>query len=104
MIQCADLFVGFQKLRIDFGLGRADTKKLVEVEAYEGIREEYELEWYVRLALRYALWGEVEQPHEPAQPWKNNMGYGVRMFSSIADEVKQRALSNLDREYLGCIH
>lgn len=104
LIQCADLFVGFQKLRLDFGLGRADPKKLVEVEAYEGEREKYELEWYLRLALRWSLWGVMEGMPGTDNRWKNNMVYGVRIHSTVPQEVKEKALSHIGREYMGCIH
>jgi hypothetical protein len=104
LVQLADLFLGFQKLRIGFGLGQKNPEKLVNVEVYEGVDGEYPLEWYVRLALRHCLWGEVEAPTPRGEPWKNNIGFGVRMISSISDRAKKNALRFLDREFLGCIH
>lgn len=104
LIQCADLFVGFQKLRIDFGLGTAEPGKMVEVEVYEGVRDEYELWWYLFAALRHSLWGEVEEPHTPGEPWKNNLGLGLRVYSNVPKEIMQGALSYISREFLGCIH
>ncbi len=103
LMQCADLFVGFQKLRIDFALERADRKRMVELDAYDGVRGKFELEWYVRLSLRHSLWGDIERPHE-GQPWKKNLGLGVRVFSSVPDAIMEKALTYLKREYLGCIY
>lgn len=105
LIQCADLFVGFQKLRLDFGLGNAKPDKIVEVEIYEDIREERELWQYLFASLRYSLWGRIEDdPYELGHPWKNNIGYGIRIFTSLPEETVTKALSYIDREYLGCIH
>ena len=59
LVQLADLFCGFQKLRIDFGSGQANGKKLVNVEFYEGEIAEYELRHYLFAGLRYSLWGKV---------------------------------------------
>jgi len=104
LIQCADMFVGFQKLRIDLGLGRKKEDKLIEVEAYEGLRSEYPLGWYLRLALRHSLWGRVQDMNRSGQVWKENIGFGVRMVSSLPDALQDQALSHLGRENLGCIH
>jgi len=104
LVQCADSFVGFQKLRMDFGLARIDPNKAVEVEAYEGLRSQYSLGWFLHLALRHSLWGRVDQMNKSGQVWKNNIGYGVRMLSGLPKVVQKQALSHLGRENLGCVH
>ncbi|MBI4458569.1 MAG: hypothetical protein HY648_00745 [Acidobacteria bacterium] len=104
LMQCADLFLGFQKLRIDFSLERSDADKLVEVEVYEGGREEYPISWYLFASLRYSLWGQLEEGYSEGEPWKRNLGFGVRVYSSLPSEIISKAVSRINREYVGCIH
>jgi len=104
LVQCADIFVGFQKLRMDLGLGRIDPSKPIEVEAYEGLRSQYSLGWFLHLALRHSLWGRVDQMDKSGRVLKNNVGYGVRMASGLPKTFQEQALSHLGRENLGCVH
>lgn len=102
LLQAADLFVGYQKLRFDIGTGRVDGDKLVAAEVYEDEHNEYELNWYLRLGLRYCLWGICEG--DPDKPTKVTLGHGVRVFSSVDPDKIKTAISELNEEYLGCIH
>jgi hypothetical protein len=104
LLQCADLFVGFQKLRIDMGMGRIDPEKLIQVEVYEGTRAEYPMRWYMHLAFRHCIWGSLEEPQRPGNDWKNNMGLGIRFFSSVPELELKQALKYLERDFLGCVH
>ena len=104
LVQSADIFVGFQKLRMDFGLGRIDPNKAVEVEPYEGLRSQYSLGWFLHLALRHSLWGRADQMDKSGRVLKNNVGYGVRMSSGLPKPLQEQALSHLGRENLGCVH
>lgn len=105
LIQFADLFVGSQKLRVDFGLGRADPNKLVEFEE-GGERGECKLSFYMFAALRYSLWGEAEErdKDEELDLHKNNLGRGVRVYTTVPREVIADAIRYIEREYMGCIH
>lgn len=104
LMQCADLFVGFHKLRMDFGLERVDRNKMIELDAYnDGVRGEFELEWYVRLSLRHSLWGHLEGPLDETK-FKKNLGFGVRVFSKVSKATMEKALTYLDHDYLGCIY
>ena len=102
LLQAADLFVGYQKLRFDIGTGKVDGVKRVAAEVYENEHDEYELSWYLRVGLRYCLWGVCEG--DPDMPTKVNLGYGVRVVSSANPERVKTAIRELDEEYLGCIH
>jgi hypothetical protein len=102
LLQAADLFVGYQKLRFDIGIGRVDGNKRIPAEVYEGEHDEYELSWYVRVGLRYCLWGVCVG--DPDMPTKVNLGHGVRVFSSVSPDKVSIAISHLEEEYLGCIH
>jgi hypothetical protein len=104
LLQCADLFVGFQKLRIDMGTGLRNPSKPVQIEVYEGTRTEYPLSWYLHMAFRYCIWGEREEPHRPGNDWKNNLGMGIRFFSSVPELELKQALKYVERDFLGCIH
>jgi len=104
LVQCADLFVGFQKLRIDMGVGRIDPNKSVDVEVYEGTRAGYSLGWYLHMAFRHCLWGSLEESPQASYQWKNNIGVGVRLFSSATEPELNQALAHLGRDYLGCMH
>jgi hypothetical protein len=103
LIQFADLFVGFQKRRIEFGTGRAEPNKIIEFEFYEGERDQFPLGWLLFAALRRCLWGKRESD-DTTDAWKNNLGRGVRVHSSVAPEIVSRALSHIERESLGCLH
>lgn len=105
LIQFADLFVGSQKLRVDFGLGRADPNKSVEFEE-GGERGECKLCFYMFAALRYSLWGEAEErdKDEELDLHKNNLGRGVRVYTSVPPHVIANAICYIEREYMGCIH
>jgi len=106
LIQCADLFTGFQKLRIDYGIGRKTPIK-AELEVYEGTRETYDLSWYLRLAFQGCLWGRVPESEDSKRTFdkfKANLGYGVRVFSSVPREALDRATREIGEEYMGCIH
>jgi hypothetical protein len=104
LIQCADIFVGFQKMRLDFGMGQKNPNKMVEVEAYEGERSSYPIGWFVRLGLRHSLWGKVDRMDKSGAVWKHNLGLGVRISSALPDDIQKQLLSHLDQENLGCIH
>jgi hypothetical protein len=104
LLQCADLFVGFQKLRIDMGTGRRDPEKPVQVEVYEGTRAQYPLSWYLHLAFRYCIWGKWEEPRQLGNDWKNNLGLGVRFFSSAPELELKQALTYVERDFIGCVH
>ena len=87
LVQLVDLFVGFQKRRIDFGTGRANPDKIVEFyegEPQQGEPRQCELSFYLFAGLRYSLWGAVRdygwdpEGETPPQPFKHNLGYGVR--------------------------
>lgn len=103
LIQCADLFVGFQKLRIKIGTQNIEEDKKVNVEVFKGKRDEADLSWYLSFSLRFALWGIVPE-HEPGDPWKINLDYGLRVFSSVQMEEVKKAISQIESEFLGCIH
>ena len=106
MIQCADLFTGFQKLRIDYGVGTKKPRE-AELEVYEGTREIYDFAWYMRLAFSGCLWGkgpECEDRKQLYNSFKMNLGYGVRVFSSVPEQALDNATSEIAREYMGCIH
>ena len=102
LIQAADLFTGYQKLRIDIGTGRVDGDRLIQADVYEDEQGEYPLGWYLFAGLRYCLWGHYEGDRD--QPTKVNLGLGVRIFSSAPTAVVDRALRHLRAEYMGCIH
>ncbi len=102
LIQAADLFTGFQRLRIDIGTGRVDGKKAIEADVYEDETGEYPLDWYLFAGLRYCLWGQYEG--DPDQPTKVNLGFGLRIFSSVPAPVTDQALQHISKEYMGCIH
>lgn len=108
LIQAADLFCGFQKLRIDIGEGRVNPNRLVVLES-EGNHQECELSWYLFAGLHYSLWGRVhDHGWDPPksycnEPLKHNLGYGVRVFSTVPREPLLSALTHLDREFMGCI-
>ena len=109
LVQLADLFCGFQKLRIDFGSGKANAKKLVNVEFYEGEIDEFELRHYLFAGLRYSLWGKVRGTWDASRsimrdPFKQNLGYGVRIYSRVGREAALQALNELREDFMGCIH
>jgi hypothetical protein len=109
LVQFADLFCGFQKLRIDVGSGTTDGTKLVNLEFYEGEIAEYELRYYLFAGLRYSLWGKVRGTWDPShsfirEPFKHNLGYGVRIISSVGRTAVLQALDELGTEFMGCIH
>jgi len=110
LIQLVDLFVGFNKRRIDFNSGLVDPKKLIEVEFYEGEKSHLELSYYLFAGLRHSLWGKVRgtrcDPRRPdhLDPFKHNLGYGLRVFSTLPREQKLAAFARLGEEFMGCIH
>jgi hypothetical protein len=109
LVQLADLFCGFQKLRIDFGSGKANAKKLVSLEFYEGEIDEFELGHYLFAGLRYSLWGKVRGTWDVSgafmrDPFKHNLGYGVRIFSSVGRAAALQALNEVRKDSMGCIH
>jgi hypothetical protein len=109
LVQLADLFCGFQKMRIDFGSGRANGKKLANLEFYEGTIEELELRRYLFAGLRYTLWGKVRGTWDSSgsfigEPFKHNLGYGVRIFSGVGRAAVLQALNELRVDFMGCIH
>jgi len=110
LIQLADLFVGFNKRRIDFNTGHADPKRIIEVEFYEGEKSKLELSYYLFAGLRHSLWGKVRalgcDPRRPdhSDPFKYSLGYGLRIFSSLPRAEKLAAVNRLSEEFMGCIH
>jgi hypothetical protein len=110
LIQLADLFVGINKRRIDFGTGHADPNKVIEVEFYEGQKSQLDLSYYFFAGLRYSLWGKVRglccdstRP-DHSDPFKHNLGYGLRIFSPLPRGEKLAAVSQFGKEFMGCIH
>jgi len=110
LIQLTDLFVGFNKRRIDFNTGHADPRKVIEVEFYEGEKSRLEISYYLFAGLRHSLWGKVHglsgDPECPsyANAFKHNLGYGLRVFSPVSREKKLAAVDRLGEEFMGCIH
>jgi hypothetical protein len=110
LIQLADLFVGFSKYRIEFGTGRAKKDKRIDVEFYEGEKSRLEIGYYLFAALRYSLWGKVRPRFGDARrpnhsdPYKHNLGYGLRIFSHLPRQEKLAAVNHLGSEFMGCIH
>jgi hypothetical protein len=102
LIQAADLFTGFQKLRIDIGTGRVNGDRSIHADVYDDEHGEYPLGWYLSVGLRYCLWGRYEGDVD--RPTKVNRGLGVRIFSSASAAAIDDALSHLSGEYMGCIH
>ena len=102
LLQAADLFAGFQKLRIDTGTGRVDAERLIRADVYDDETADYPLGWYLSVGLRYCLWGSCEGDKD--QPTKINAGLGVRVYSSAPQEAISRALTYINSEYMGCIH
>jgi len=102
LIQAADLLAGFQKLRVDVGLGRVDAEKPIRADVYEDETDDYPLAWYLSVGLRYCLWGHFEGDEDT--PTKVNQGFGVRVYSSVDPEIVSNALKYIRTEYMGCIH
>ena len=108
LIQCADLFVGFQKLKIDIGTGRVDPQKPIQWKRDDGHLGPTELSFHLFASFRYSLWGKDEVVHwaqiDDLAHMKTNLGYGLRIFSSVSEKAINDATAHLRRDYMGCIH
>jgi hypothetical protein len=108
LIQCADLLAGAIKLKIDFGLGARDPNKKIMVNGeVEHSKEEMEQSFYFFGTLRYCLWGVVHDLGDGVNtfnPRKSVLGRGVKISSSVPQELLDKATAFLDGDYMGCIH
>lgn len=111
LIQAADFLAGAVKLKIDFGLGIRDPNKkiILPTNITEGCsvdqQEECEIGWFMFATLRHCIWGDISASEEgPYEPWKTTLGRGLVYTSSAPREEIDRAISDLDGFFMGCIH
>lgn len=105
LIQCADLFAGFIRLQLDLLFSRKD-KIIFFGEEYSPY-DELPLSRYVSLALRYSLYGEVVSENLgdlDNLPFKYAKGKGLRIISSVSDDLLDEVYGRIGVSYMGCIH
>ena|GEM_PF-6850550 len=106
LIQCADLFAGFLRLQLDLLLSSRNDKVVYFGEEYYPYHE-LSLSEYISISLRYSLYGEVvtesfEDLH--GLPYKHSKGKGLRIISSVSDELIDEVYRGIGVSYIGCIH
>jgi Protein of unknown function (DUF3800) len=104
-VQCADFFIGYQKIRIENDLG---LRSVPPVNMEDG---EMDFGFYMFAQTCYSLWGEVpgEFSNEEAMdkyeyPIKETRDKGLRIFSSIPKELQDRIYEKCGSFWIGCIH
>jgi hypothetical protein len=107
LIQLADVLAGFNRLATEIALGHAN-KNLILRENESDIK--IDLLSYISLSLRWAMWGEVPPPPDPAKitldaswPFKHVGGYGFRIHSSVSTATVERIYSSREVD-MGCLH
>jgi|ERR1051325_1112121 hypothetical protein len=110
LVQCADVFAGFQNLSIRVVLG--DAKDRLVPGDFEG--EELSLSFLLEASFRYVLWGrntvkvDPDWTSEEAPPpdwlYKETEGLGLRIHSTMPAETERLLYDNLGRPYMGCLH
>jgi len=111
LVQCADLFAGFQRLAIDIATGRTNPSISVFDDGV-GMDIDIDLLNYVLLSLRYAMWGRVPphpiHPDAPVAdgtwPFLHAKGLGLRIHSTIDDSLQQHLYDTIGVVYIGCLH
>jgi hypothetical protein len=110
LIQLADFLAGAIKLKVGFGLGirNPHAKILVDSEFQGGPKEEWEQGFYFSAALRYCLWGVVRDAGEGTEdtyhPEKLVLGRGLLVSSTVPQVFLDKAVSFIDRDFMGCLH
>jgi hypothetical protein len=110
LIQAADFLAGAIKLKVGFGLGirNPHAKLLVDSEFQGGPKEEWEQGFYFSAALRYCLWGSVRDAGEGTEdtyhPEKLVLGRGLVISSTVPQVFLDKAVSFIDRDFMGCLH
>ena len=108
-VQCADFFIGYQKIRIENDLG---LRSVPPINMEDG---EMDFGFYMFAQTRYSLWGEVPGgfSNEEAMfaamdkyeyPIKKTRDKGLRIFSSITKELQDRIYEKCGSFWMGCIH
>jgi hypothetical protein len=110
LVQCADLFAGFQNLKIRIALGEGKNR-VVPGDCED---DEISLADLFEVSFRYVLWGQVVTKIDPewtngdAPPpdwiFKETAGLGLRIHSSIPDQTKELLYDEVGRPYFGCWH
>ncbi len=108
-VQCADFFIGYQKIRIENDLGLKNIPPVCME------NDEMDFGFYMFAQTRYSLWGEVpgEFSNEDAMfeamdkfeyPIKKTRDKGLRIFSSITKELQNKIYEECGSFWMGCIH
>lgn len=110
LVQCADLFAGFQNLKIRIALGEGKNRTVPG----DFDDDEISLADLFEVSFRYVLWGQVVTKIDPewisddAPPpdwiFKETEGLGFRIHSSLDDETKELLYDEVGRPYFGCWH
>ncbi len=99
LIQCCDVFAGLYRQVIRHELeGISKPIQVFDESAGEAI--EFTVSEYTLVATRFLLWGKCP---DPLQPYKNCMGLGLRVHSSLSNTAMSK-LERLAVSYLGCMH
>jgi len=113
LVQCAYICAGFTRLLIDLALGRPN-RRLILLEKFEdGSTNEVDLDLshLVLFSLRYSMWGEVPPPRDPnniqfdgTYPFLHAAGRGLRIHSTVPEQVTSKIYQHAGIVYYGCLH
>jgi hypothetical protein len=102
MIQCCDIFLGLY-IRAILDELRGISK---DISFYDDLLEEEiqtTLSEYILLSTRYLLWGSETVEIEEL-PFKQSMGTGLRIESTISEDTYKIIKERVAMVYMGCLH
>ena len=110
LVQCCDVFLGLFRLSMEIELGGRVIKRAV----YRGSldeEEEWSLSEYVIVSTRGQVWGEQKMMNvsddpeyeDITYPFHCSMNLGVRIASTISQEIKQTLEDRLATAFMGCL-
>jgi hypothetical protein len=105
VIQLADLFTGTFKFLIEILYGIRKDPLIEKKEEWGWDEGLIKFSWLVKVAFRYKLWGKTyPSKNEPAFVWKNIIGKGIRIESSLSKKIRNKINSFFGKIWLGCTH
>lgn len=113
LVQCADICAGFSRLLIDLALDRPN-RRLILLEKFDDSSPnavDLDLRHLVLFSLRYSMWGEVPPPRDVnniqfdgTYPFLHTAGKGLRIHSTVREEVISKIYQDAGVVYFGCLH
>jgi hypothetical protein len=105
IIQCCDIFTGLYRCAIINAL-KDDGKTVFLEDEIVGSIEELKINDYIILKMRYLVWGAVEEVSDinGIFSYKNSIGFGVRIFSTISEESARVIKEKVAMTFIGSMY